>query len=83
MQIIASILAIATIATAAATPNMQRRTARVELESRQAASLCGPLDTPQCCSTDVLGVADLACTSGTYHLCILLDQEPDTKFFIT
>ena len=54
-------------------PHMQRRTARVELESRQAASLCSPLDTPQCCSTDVLGVADLACTSGTYYLCILLD----------
>ena len=55
MKVFASILAIAAIASAAATPNMKRQTA---------SSLCGPLDTPQCCGTDVLGVADLSCSAG-------------------
>ncbi|KAI4762460.1 hypothetical protein E4T52_05267 [Aureobasidium sp. EXF-3400] len=54
MKVFASILAIAAIASAAATPNMKRQTA---------SSLCGPLDTPQCCGTDVLGVADLSCSA--------------------
>lgn len=54
MKVFASILAIATIASAAATPNMKRQTT----------SLCGPLDSPQCCTVDVLGVADLDCTAG-------------------
>jgi hypothetical protein len=33
---------------------------------RQSTSLCGPLDTPMCCQTDVLGVADLSCTAGMF-----------------
>jgi len=55
MKVFASILAIASIASAAATPNMKRQTT----------SLCGPLDTPQCCTLDVLGVADLDCAAST------------------
>lgn len=54
MKAFASILAIAAIASAAATPNMKRQTT----------SLCGPLDTPQCCALDVDGVADLSCSPG-------------------
>ncbi|KAI5204575.1 hypothetical protein E4T42_00997 [Aureobasidium subglaciale] len=61
MKVFASILAIAAVASAAATPDMKRRSAT--LDTRAAAGLCGPLDTPMCCATDVLGVADLACTS--------------------
>ncbi|KAG9600349.1 hypothetical protein KCU77_g3457, partial [Aureobasidium melanogenum] len=60
MKVFANILAIATIAAAAATPN-QKRTGNIEM--RRSTSLCGPLDTPMCCETDVLGVADLSCTS--------------------
>ncbi|KAG9661630.1 hypothetical protein KCU98_g9945, partial [Aureobasidium melanogenum] len=60
MKVFANILAIATIAAAAATPNMKRTGA---LEMRSATDLCGPLDTPMCCETDVLGVADLSCSS--------------------
>ncbi|KAI5248969.1 hypothetical protein E4T43_01054 [Aureobasidium subglaciale] len=62
MKVFASILAITAVASAAATPDMKRRSAT--LDTRAAAGLCGPLDTPMCCATDVLGVADLACTSG-------------------
>ncbi|KAI4850908.1 hypothetical protein E4T44_02467 [Aureobasidium sp. EXF-8845] len=54
MKIFASILTMTVIASAAATPIMERQTA---------SSLCGPLDTPQCCSTDVLGLADLGCSA--------------------
>lgn len=63
MKVFASILAIAAIASAAATPDMKRRSA--VLASRDASDLCGPLDTPMCCGTDVLGLADLSCSSGT------------------
>ncbi|THY60152.1 hypothetical protein D6C98_02482 [Aureobasidium pullulans] len=61
MKVFASILAIVTIASAAATPDMKRRSA--VLASRDASDLCGPLDTPMCCGTDVLGLADLSCSS--------------------
>ncbi|KAG9944507.1 hypothetical protein KCU85_g7852, partial [Aureobasidium melanogenum] len=60
MKVFANILAIATIAAAAATPNM-KRTGNIEM--RRSTSLCGPLDTPMCCQTDVLGVADLNCVA--------------------
>lgn len=59
MKVLAGILAIAAITSAAATPNMKRQTV---------SSLCGPLDTPQCCGTDVLGVADLSCSAGMSQL---------------
>jgi hypothetical protein len=55
MKIFASIFAMTVIASAAATPIMERQTA---------SSLCGPLDTPQCCGTDVLGLADLGCSAS-------------------
>ena len=72
MKIFVSILAIVTIATAAATPNVKRRTGIIEM--RAASDLCGPLDTPMCCATDVLGVADLSCSPGircflSFYLC--------------
>ncbi|KAI5237160.1 hypothetical protein E4T47_07829 [Aureobasidium subglaciale] len=60
MKFFTSILAIATIASAASTPKMERRTAVVE---KRASALCGPLDTPMCCGTDILGLADLSCSS--------------------
>ncbi|CAD0093949.1 unnamed protein product [Aureobasidium mustum] len=60
MKTFVSILAIVTIATAAATPNLKRRTGIIEM--RAVSDLCGPLDTPMCCATDVLGVADLTCS---------------------
>ncbi|KAI4728830.1 hypothetical protein E4T49_03269 [Aureobasidium sp. EXF-10728] len=59
MKLFTNILALTTIVSAAATPNPHRRTH----ETRAAADLCGPLDTPMCCATDVLGVADLSCSS--------------------
>lgn len=60
MQIQTIVLALATLA--AATPSRnQRRTAN--LIGRNS-DLCGPLDTPMCCETDVLGVADLNCASS-------------------
>jgi hypothetical protein len=55
MKIFASILAMTVIASAAASPVMERQTA---------SSLCGPLDTPQCCGTDILGLADLGCSAS-------------------
>jgi hypothetical protein len=55
MKISASILAMTAITLAAATPITQRQTI---------SSLCGPLDTPQCCGTDVLGLADLGCSAS-------------------
>jgi len=67
MKVIASILAIAAIASAAATPNMKRQTT----------SLCGPLDTPQCCSVDVLGVADLNCAAGQLQISSHMSHEAD------
>ncbi|KAI4851072.1 hypothetical protein E4T44_02363 [Aureobasidium sp. EXF-8845] len=54
MKILASVLVTTVIASAAATPIKERQTA---------SSLCGPLDTPQCCGTDVLGLADLGCSA--------------------
>ncbi|CAD0110214.1 unnamed protein product [Aureobasidium uvarum] len=64
MKVFASILAIAAVASAAATPNLKRRTGIIEM--RAASDLCGPLDTPMCCGTDVLGLADLSCSSGIH-----------------
>jgi hypothetical protein len=55
MKILASVLVMTVIASAAATPIKERQTA---------SSLCGPLDTPQCCGTDVLGLADLGCSAS-------------------
>lgn len=75
MKVFASILAIAAIASAAATPDMKRRSA---LASRDASDLCGPLDTPMCCGTDVLGLADLSCSSGTSFsstFCLVPDAD--------
>jgi hypothetical protein len=59
MKVFASIFAITAIAAAAATPDMSRRATT---------DLCGPLDTPQCCGTDVLGLADLSCSAGMSFL---------------
>lgn len=64
MKVVAYLLAITTAASAAATPNIKRRTGVIEM--RTTSDLCGPLDTPMCCATDVLGVADLSCSSGEF-----------------
>lgn len=68
MKVFASIFAIAAIASAAATPNMKRQTT----------SLCGPLDTPQCCSVDVLGVADLNCASSPFLTAVTKTPKADS-----
>ncbi|KAK5999989.1 hypothetical protein QM012_005077 [Aureobasidium pullulans] len=61
MKFVVSILAISAIASAAATPNTKRRTGIIEM--RATSDVCGPLDTPMCCATDVLGIADLSCSA--------------------
>lgn len=60
MQIQTIVLALTALAAATPAPN-QRRTANLIGRS---SDLCGPLDTPMCCETDVLGVADLNCASS-------------------
>lgn len=79
MKVFTSILAIAAIASAAATPDMKRRSA--VLASRDASDLCGPLDTPMCCGTDVLGLADLSCSSGTSFSSIFYHVR-NTDYFL-
>ena len=79
MKVFTSILAIAVIASAAATPDMKRRSA--VLASRDASDLCGPLDTPMCCGTDVLGLADLSCSSGTSFSSIFYHVR-NTDYFL-
>ncbi|KAL1303034.1 hypothetical protein AAFC00_003346 [Neodothiora populina] len=61
MQIQAVLLAMASIAAAASSgpARVERRTATLD----RRADLCGPLDTPMCCQTDVEGIADLNCAS--------------------
>ncbi|KAF1353240.1 fungal hydrophobin-domain-containing protein [Delphinella strobiligena] len=59
MQLQTIVLALAALAAASPAPD-QRRTANLIGRS---SDLCGPLDTPMCCETDILGVADLNCAS--------------------
>lgn len=62
MKVQSIILAIVSLA--AASSNGPARSGRRTAVLERRGDLCGPLDTPMCCQTDVSGVADLDCAGS-------------------